>query len=193
MAFVPSVLAISNLKAYDPVRILAWAQHAVRQGADGLMLRETWQQAYAYSAAEIWTPLRLGGIRLLWNPANEAELPGIAPWTTVWDGLHLKAHYPEPPKLPRNLLLGRSCHSVAEVEAAYRAGAHYALVSPIYPTASHPERPPLGLELLAEACRAVPIPVLALGGVTRQRMAECLGAGAGGVAAIGWFSLPTAP
>jgi thiamine-phosphate pyrophosphorylase len=66
--------------------------------------------------------------------------------------------------------------------------ADLALLSPIFKTLSHPEAPALGPEVLAEGCRtAAPIPVFALGGVTAENAADCLAAGAAGVAAIRMF------
>ncbi len=46
---------------------------------------------------------------------------------------------------------------------------------------------PQGLERLAEVCRAVSVPVLAIGGVTLANSAACLAAGASGIAAIRLF------
>jgi len=80
------------------------------------------------------------------------------------------------------------CHSVGEIAVARAAGADMALLSPIFKTESHPEAPPLGLEVLAEGCRtAAGVPVFALGGVTAGDAAACIAAGAAGVAAIRMF------
>jgi thiamine-phosphate pyrophosphorylase len=46
---------------------------------------------------------------------------------------------------------------------------------------------PQGLERLAEVCRAVQIPVLAIGGITAENARACLQAGAAGIAAIRMF------
>jgi thiamine monophosphate synthase len=58
--------------------------------------------------------------------------------------------------------------------------------SPIYETASKGSEgaPPQGIAALREVCRALGIPVLALGGVTAPRVPEVLAAGAGGVAVV---------
>lgn len=84
--------------------------------------------------------------------------------------------------------VGASCHSVEDVRRAERDGASYAILGPIFETPSKLQYgAPLGVELLAEACRAVRIPVLAIGGITGARVPCCMGAGASGVAAIRMF------
>jgi thiamine-phosphate pyrophosphorylase len=90
--------------------------------------------------------------------------------------------------LPTAFLVGRSCHSVEEVRAAEADGAGYAIFGPVFATPSKLQfGPPLGLELLERACAAVPIPVLAIGGITLDNTSLCLRAGAGGIAAIRLF------
>jgi thiamine-phosphate pyrophosphorylase len=80
------------------------------------------------------------------------------------------------------------CHSVGEVAVARAAGADMALLSPIFPTESHPEARPLGLDALRAAARtAGKMPVYALGGVNAENAAECIAAGAAGVAGIRTF------
>jgi thiamine-phosphate pyrophosphorylase len=84
--------------------------------------------------------------------------------------------------------LGVSCHSVADVHAAEAAGASYALLGPIFETASkHIYGPPLGIEVLEEAARNCRIPLLALGAITPERVRACIEAGATGIAGISIF------
>ena len=84
-----------------------------------------------------------------------------------------------------NGLVGVSAHSVPEVEAAARAGADYATVSPIFPSASKPGYgPALGVAALTRAA-ASGLPVIALGGITTERAPGCRTAGAAGVAVMG--------
>ena len=45
----------------------------------------------------------------------------------------------------------------------------------------------MGIDALARVSQAARIPVLAIGGVTPERIAECHAAGAAGFAAIGMF------
>ncbi|MEE8189750.1 MAG: thiamine phosphate synthase [Kiloniellales bacterium] len=82
--------------------------------------------------------------------------------------------------------IGYSAHGPDEAAAAARAGADYVTLSPIFESESKPGYgPPLGLELLREAAGAVPLPVVALGGVTAGNAAACMDAGAAGIAVMG--------
>jgi thiamine-phosphate pyrophosphorylase len=87
-----------------------------------------------------------------------------------------------------DFLIGVSCHSLGSVLAAARAGADYLYFSPIFSTPSKVVYgPPQGLERLAQICRAVQIPVVAIGGVNLENAADCFAAGAAGIAAIRLF------
>jgi thiamine-phosphate diphosphorylase len=79
--------------------------------------------------------------------------------------------------------IGQSVHDWGEAEAASALGADYLLVGPVYATASHPDREPLGLAQLGRIV-GLGLPVIAIGGVTPERVAELRRAGVYGVAAI---------
>lgn len=81
--------------------------------------------------------------------------------------------------------IGKSVHNLAEAEAARTEGADYLVVGPVFATASHPGRRPLGPERLEEIASAVDgLPVIAIGGITADRVSEVRTSGAYGVAAI---------
>ncbi|WP_411903982.1 thiamine phosphate synthase [Methylorubrum thiocyanatum] len=89
-------------------------------------------------------------------------------------------------KLGAAALIGYSAHSVAEIAAAEAAGADYATLSPVFPTASKPGYgPALGLEALRAAGFASRLPVFALGGIDGGNARACREAGAAGVAVMG--------
>lgn len=84
-------------------------------------------------------------------------------------------------------LIGRSVHSLESALHAEGAGADYVIFGPVWASTSHSVSRPTGLAALAEVARALRIPVLAIGGVTEERIAECIDAGAAGYAAIRLF------
>lgn len=80
------------------------------------------------------------------------------------------------------LLIGQSCHSADEVA---NSAADFVLLGPIFPTPSKLAfGPPLGLAALRQAAAGATTPVVAVGGVTPANAADCVAAGAAGVAAI---------
>jgi thiamine-phosphate pyrophosphorylase len=79
--------------------------------------------------------------------------------------------------------LGRSVHSLHEAVAAIDEGADFLVVGNVYRTASHPERAAAGPELITETAK-LGLPVIAIGGITPDLVAEMKRAGAYGVAAI---------
>jgi thiamine-phosphate diphosphorylase len=87
--------------------------------------------------------------------------------------------------LAAGLLLGTSAASVAEALEGERQGAAYVGAGPVSATSSKEDAdPPIGLEGLAEICRAVSVPVVAIGGIDPSNAADCIRAGAQGVAVI---------
>ena len=79
--------------------------------------------------------------------------------------------------------IGRSVHSADEARAAVEEGADFLVLGSIYETPSHPSRAAVGIGLLSEATM-LGLPVIAIGGITPERVPELKAAGAYGVAAI---------
>ncbi len=159
----------------------------VAAGADGLLLRvlgggpgdtRVWLQALMATGATVLVHARTPG-----GAALAAEL-GI--------GLHLPDRGGNPdqggdPGDPRIPLTGRSCHELAGLDKAAES-CDYALISPVFaPRSKAAGGELMGIGGLAAACAAARLPVLALGGIDASRIAECLRAGAHGVAGIGAF------
>lgn len=106
----------------------------------------------------------------------------------VGEACRLRDDFFSAQKPPDDFLVGVSCHSMGAALGAARAGADYIYFSPIYFTPSKANYgPPQGLGRLAQVCRAVNVPVLAIGGITCANAVECFRAGASGIAAIRLF------
>jgi thiamine-phosphate pyrophosphorylase len=102
------------------------------------------------------------------------------------DGVHLGRDDPGAERaVAAGLLLGTSAASVEEARAGEAVGAAYVGAGPIWATPSKLDADPaIGLDGLAEICRAVSIPVVAIGGVDASNADDCIRAGAAGVAVI---------
>jgi thiamine-phosphate pyrophosphorylase len=113
------------------------------------------------------------------------------------DGVHLGEHglpvqevkqFVESRLPPKGFLLGVSCHSPEAAKSAENDGADYIFFGPIFATPSKAAfGEPQGIGTLAEVCRSVSIPVMAIGGITLGNAAACIAAGAAGIAAIRLF------
>jgi thiamine-phosphate pyrophosphorylase len=86
---------------------------------------------------------------------------------------------------PGEILLGISTHSAEQAVGAEKQGASFITFGPIFDTPSKRQYgPPQGCGALAEVAGATNLPVFAVGGITPDNAAECLQAGAHGVAVI---------
>ena len=77
-------------------------------------------------------------------------------------------------------VLGASCHSVAEAREAQALGCTYLTAGHIFETDCKKGLPGRGLEFLENVCKAVNIPVYAIGGISEEKMPQILGTGAAG-------------
>jgi thiamine-phosphate pyrophosphorylase len=108
------------------------------------------------------------------------------------DGVHLRedsiAAWRIRSLVPEAFVIGRSVHSAADAEKVERAGGcDYLLFGTVYSSPGKPDRAAAGEEALADVCRRVTLPVLAIGGVDESRTPTLAATGAAGFAAIGAF------
>lgn len=170
----------------DP--LLQFIERALYDGVAYIQLREK-----DLTARELFRLTRR--VLELPNPSSTRILVNTRADIAMAAGAH-GVHLPGDSIPPRELraiagsdfLIGVSAHSIGDVMAAEREGASFAVLSPIFEVRSKAGYgPPLGIEQLKEAARVARIPVLALGGVTRENAASCIDAGAAGVAGISMF------
>lgn len=111
------------------------------------------------------------------------------------DGLHLPGDSASVEKVVEKtndgFIIGSSVHTLTEAKQREAEGADFITYSPIYPTLSKPGYgPAVGLEELQKVTGTINIPVFALGGITSERVSECLDAGAYGVAVMSGVMSP---
>jgi 8-oxo-dGTP diphosphatase len=129
-------------------------------------------------ARDIVSRAKPHGVRVLVNgPADLARAAGA-------DGVHLDSGaLMKCTARPDCEWVGASCHNAEELAHAADI-ADFAMLSPVLPTASHPGEPTLGWERFAELAALSPIPVYALGGVTRADLDTAREHGAHGIAML---------
>ena len=111
------------------------------------------------------------------------------------DGFHLPEYLALNPSIGVQLwhkrpgkILTASAHSLKALQICNRIGINAALVSPVFPTASHVERAPLGNLRFTNICRQSTLPIYALGGINASNAARLLKSNAIGIAAISGIS-----
>lgn len=174
---------VTDRRRVDPV---AQARQAVSAGVDLIQIRERDLAGGALAAlvSAVLSVARKSSTRVVVNDRLDVALGCGA------DGVHLRGDsitVADARRLgPPPFLVGRSVHSAAEAAAA--DGADYVIAGTVFATGSKSEATrwlgPGGLRAIAAVSAA---PVLAIGGVTRDRLAEVAATGAAGVAGIGIF------
>ncbi len=189
----------------EVLALISWLEDAIATGIDLIQIRE--RDLPARQLAEIARTVRASAegsrTRVVINERADVAI------ACGCDGVHLRGDGPPVARVrdlvaraglqsrdARGWIVGRSVHSVEEAQA--HAGADYLMFGAVFDSGS---KPGLGVEALRAAVtasknvgrglsRADDLGVLAIGGITVPRAAECFAAGASGVAAIRLFLPP---
>jgi thiamine-phosphate pyrophosphorylase len=179
-----TICLVTDRRRCEPV---AQAAQAAAAGIDLIQIREHDLEASALAAmvSAVLAAVRGTATRIVVNDRLDAAI------ACGGHGVHLRADSIPPADArrltPRGFLVGRSVHSVDEAVKAAES-VDYLIAGTVFATSSKPEgHALLGTDGLREIVRSVRVPVLAIGGVTRGRLAEVAAAGAAGIAAIGLF------
>ena len=145
-------------KQMDSARLLAFAAH----------LRELTHRYKAkliiHTQADVAEAVEADGVHVA---ASDIEtIPAVRGW------------------LDKGVTVSASCHDIDELELAGEYGADFALLSPVFPTRSHPGAPNLGVAKFSELANESPVPVVALGGITPENRSELSGFGVAVISAI---------
>ena len=178
---LPEIYAISHAGEIGVDAQLLALAHALEGGLKLVQLREpkldaARRAAFVHAAVDLCHQY---GARALVN--GDAALAAAA----GADGVHLPAIQLLEQKLrPTFPLVAASCHSAAELELAARLGCEFAVYGSVKATVSHPGVPGIGWNNFAAAVGVPPLPVFALGGLSRADLDVARQSGAHGIAAI---------
>jgi len=169
--------------------LVAQVRYAVDAGIDLVQVRERDLEGGALAAlvTSLLAVTRGTRTRLIVNDRLDVALACAA------DGVHLRGDS-VPVRAARRLapsgfLIGRSVHAAGEAVDA-GAGADFLIAGTVFPSGSKtPGVRLLGVEGLRSIVNAVGVPVLAIGGMSGERIAQAASAGAAGIAAIGLFTV----
>jgi thiamine-phosphate pyrophosphorylase len=170
--------------------LVDFVRAAAAAGVDLIQLREPDLDARTIETLAERCVDAVRGARVLVNDRLDVALAARAA------GVHLRSDSVDAvtarAAAPPGFLLGRSVHGVDEAVKVSRHGAlDYLVFGAVFPTLSKPAgHPAAGLAPLAQICATVPLPVLAIGGISLDRASAVAGSGAAGVAAIGLFLPP---
>lgn len=156
----------------DPARVEAIVHAAIAGGVRAVQIRESrWPARLLLATCERLLPA-LAAVRglLLVNDRVDVAAAGAAHGAQV-------GQRSLPPDLARRVLgavpvLGYSAHDGAELDLASAAGCDFALLSPVWPTASKPGAPHLGAARAAQLTARARLPVVWLGGLDLARVAS---------------------
>ena len=176
---LPPIYGISMAEDLGEDVFLRRAQVAIADGLQLIQLREkSWPVERLRRLADRLLPIaQAAGARVLLNgdPALALRL-GCA-------GVHWPAAALQRASArPEGMLCAASCHDGAELARAAKLGLDFAVLGTVAATPSHPDAEPLGWARVAELLRATPLPVYALGGLTRHDLDTALAHGAHGIA-----------
>ncbi len=87
-------------------------------------------------------------------------------------------------RLGGNIIVGATAHSVEEALTAQAAGADYIGAGALFGSTTKHNTIPMQLDTLSAICRAVTIPVVAIGGITKENILKLQGTGIAGVAVV---------
>ncbi len=181
----PFVYPILDLQTLGETPVEAAAAALVAGGARLVQLRgkDVGDHALLDAVRRALPIVRGAGGRLVVNDRADVALMAGA------DGVHV-GQDDLPPRECRRLLgeralVGWSTHGIEQLRGAAGEPIDYVAFGPVFATATKRDPGPVvGLEGLREARRHTPLPLVAIGGITRANAADVVAAGADGVAAI---------
>lgn len=159
-------------------------EQALKGGVTLVQLREKGLGAeqFLQEARQIQQLCRRFGVPLIINDSIEVALAVDA------DGVHLGQDDANAAQarqlLGKDKIIGVSAHNVQEALQAVQDGADYLGSGAVFGSGTKTNVSTLPMQTLREICSAVPIPVVAIGGITEQNLQQLSGSGIAGAAVV---------
>lgn len=159
-------------------------EKAIRGGATFVQLREKTLDTdhFLAEAKEIKELCRRYGVPFVINDNVDIAIAMDA------DGVHVGQSDMEAgnvrEKLGPDRMIGVSAQTVEQAVMAQLSGADYLGVGAVFPTGSKADAEEVSIETLKAICKAVTIPVIAIGGIGRDNVLQLSGSGICGIAVI---------
>ncbi|MCR5665369.1 MAG: thiamine phosphate synthase [Eubacterium sp.] len=184
MEFNSELYFITDSTPYDTEEFLFRVEEALKGGVTLLQLREKSRttKEYVELAGKVHEIARRYKVPLIIDDRVDVMLAVDA------EGVHLGAE-DLPLEMARRIIgkdkiLGATAKKVAVAESAWVAGADYLGVGAIYPTTTKVKTVLTSVDTLAKICKAVPIPVNAIGGLNPDNLGVLKGSGIDGICAV---------
>lgn len=159
-------------------------EQALKGGVTLVQLREKGLGAeqFLQEARQIQQLCHRFGVPLIINDSIEVALAVDA------DGVHLGQDDANAAQarqlLGKDKIIGVSAHNVQEALQAVQDGADYLGSGAVFGSGTKTNVSTLPMQTLREICSAVPIPVVAIGGITEQNLQHLSGSGISGAAVV---------
>jgi thiamine-phosphate pyrophosphorylase len=161
------------------------AKLAIKGGADTIQFRQKTgsTREVIETAQELKRMCDDAGVTFIVNDRLDVAIASEA------DGVHLgQDDFPIPKarKLLRNSrIIGGSAATLEEAQKCLDQGVDYIGFGPVYPTTSKDDAGPVsGIDFLKQVIEAIPLPIIAIGGISSENTPEVMEAGAKGIAVI---------
>lgn len=164
---------------------LELAKLAIAGGADAIQFRQKSgsSKEMIKVAGQLKDLCQKSGVTFIVNDRLDWALASQA------DGVHLgQEDFPIPLArkiLREQVIIGGSAGTLEEARKCLREGADYIGFGPVFPTTSKADAAPAGgLDLLEKAVKEIPLPIIAIGGITQENISSVIRTGIYGIAVI---------
>ncbi len=167
----------------DLKQLQEWVGHAIRGGARIVQYRAKTLSGSVrlLQASALARQCREQGTVFIVNDhtdlAHESGADGVHLGQSDLEGMVARP--------PRPFLVGISCHDDLDLaRKAYEWGADYVAFGSFFPSPTKPAARPVPLSVLQQARHRIPLPLVAIGGITPERASDVINAGAHAIAVI---------